>query len=185
MPNDSKYSESESSCNSRISESTSLSGATKIIGHGSENQKTKRKHSTVLASRKINLSDHLSDNEALENLTKNSTNNTENSYSTTENGMAEGLKFDAFLPPSQSKPPNFPHIDIPECSNSDSSVPNSQNPPIKCCSFQTKEEDNVVLQQTPDIVCDQHIHISNNEIDFGNETTYGEELHEQNHPSKI
>ena len=174
VSNDSKYSESESSCNSTISESTSLSGAAKIIGHGSKKQKTKRKHSNVLASRKINLSD----NEALENLTKNSTNNTENSYSTTENGMPRDLKFDAFLPPSQSKPANFPHIDMPECSNSDSSVPNSQNSPVKCCSFQTNEEDNVVLQQTHDIVGDKHIHISNNEIDFGNETTCREELHQ-------
>ena len=93
--------------------------------------------------------------------------------------MPEGLKFDAFLPPSQSKPANFPHIDIPECSNSDSSVPNSQNLLIKCCSFHTNEEDNVVLQQTSGIVGDKHIHISNYEIDFGNETTCGEELHQQ------
>ena len=34
-------------------------------------------------------------NEACENMTKNSRNNTEKSYSTTENGMPEGLKFDA------------------------------------------------------------------------------------------
>lgn len=69
----------------------------------------------MLASRKINLSD----NEALENLTKNSRNNTEKSYSTKENGMPEDLNFDSFLPPSQNPPANFPHIDIPECSKSD------------------------------------------------------------------
>ena len=33
-------------------------------------------------------------------MTKNSRNSTEKSYSTTENGIPEGLKFDAFLPPS-------------------------------------------------------------------------------------
>ena len=38
---------------------------------------------------------NLSANEACENMTKNSRNNTEKSYSTTENGMPEGLKFDA------------------------------------------------------------------------------------------
>ena len=40
---------------------------------------------------------NLSANEACENMTKNSRNNTEKSYSTRENGMPEGLKFDAFL----------------------------------------------------------------------------------------
>ena len=145
--NTSIYSESGSSCNSRISESTSSLCTTKIIGHGSKKQKAKRKHSNVLASRKRNLSD----TEALEHLTKNSRNNTENSYSTTKNGMPEDLTFDSFLQPSQNPPANFPHIDIPECSKSDSSVPNSQNRQIKCCSFQTNEEDNVILQQTPDI----------------------------------
>ena len=34
-------------------------------------------------------------NEACENVTKKSRNNTEKSYSTTGNGMPEGLKFDA------------------------------------------------------------------------------------------
>ena len=48
-------------------------------------------------------------------MTTNSRNNTEKSYSTTENGMPEGLKFDAFLLPSQNLPSNSPHIDIPEC----------------------------------------------------------------------
>ena len=67
-------------------------------------------------------------------MTKNSRNNTEKSYSTTENGMPEGLKFDAFLPPSQNLPANSPHTDIPECSKSDSSVQNTQNPPTKGCS---------------------------------------------------
>jgi len=39
-----------------------------------KSKKTKRKHSNVLVSRKINISDHISDNEVLENLTKNSRN---------------------------------------------------------------------------------------------------------------
>ena len=116
---------------------------------------------------------NLSANEARENMTKNSRNNTEKSYSTTENGMPEGLKFGAFLPPSQNLPANSPHIDIPECSKSDSSVQNSQNPPTKGCSFHTDEEDDGVVQQTPDI------QISNNENDFDNETTCSEELHQQ------
>ena len=116
---------------------------------------------------------NLSANEANENMTKNSRNNTEKSYSTTENGMPEGLKFDAFLPPSQNLPANSPHTDIPECSKSDSSVQNTQNPPTKGCSFHTDEEDDDVVQQTPDI------QISNNENDFGNETTCSEELHQQ------
>ena len=46
-------------------------------------------------------------------MTKNSRNNTEKFYSTTENGMPEGLKFDAFLTASQNLPANSPHIDIP------------------------------------------------------------------------
>ena len=53
--------------------------------------KAKRKHSNVLAAKKRNHSA----NEACENMTKKSRNNTEKSYSTTENGMPEGLKFDA------------------------------------------------------------------------------------------
>lgn len=57
-------------------------------------------------------------------MTKNSRNNSEKSYSTTENEMSEGLKFEACLPPSQNLPANSPHIDIPECSKSDSSVQN-------------------------------------------------------------
>ena len=59
-------------------------------------------------------------------MTKNRRNNTEKSYSTTENGMPEGLK-------------------------SDSSVQNLQNPPTKGCSFHTDEEDDDVVHQTPDI----------------------------------
>ena len=106
-------------------------------------------------------------------MTKNSRSNTEQSYSTTENGMPEGLKFDAFLPPSQNLPSNSPHIDIPECSKSDSSVQNTQNPPTKGCSFHTDEEDDDVVQQTPDI------QISNNENDFDNDITCSEELHQQ------
>ena len=51
------------------------------------------------------------------------------------------------------------------------------------CEFNVKEMtnkgDNVVLQQTSDIVGDKHIQISNNEIDFDNETTCGEELYQQ------
>ena len=139
------YSESDSSSyNSRISESTSLSGAT--VASINKKLKAKRKHSNVLAAKKRNHSA----NKACENMTKNSRNNTEKSYSTTENGMPEGLKFDAFLPPSQNLPANSPHIDIPECSKSDSSVQNSQNPPTKGCSFHTDEEDDDVVQQTPD-----------------------------------
>ena len=38
---------------------------------------------------------NLSANEARKNMTKKSRNNTEKSYSTTKNGMPEGLKFDA------------------------------------------------------------------------------------------
>ena len=106
-------------------------------------------------------------------MTTNSRNNTEKSYSTTENGMPEGLKFDAFLLPSQNLPSNSPHIDIPECSKSDSSVQNTQNPPTKGCSFHTDEEDDDVVQQTPDI------QISNNENDFDNDITCSEELHQQ------
>ena len=102
------YSESDSSCNSRISESTSLSGAT--VASMNKKLKAKRKHSNVLAAKKRNHSA----NDARENMTKNSRNNTEKSYSTKENGMPEGLKFDAFLPPSQNLPANSPHIDIPE-----------------------------------------------------------------------
>jgi len=106
-------------------------------------------------------------------MTKNSRNNPEKSYYTTENEMPKGLKFDAFLPPTQNLPAYSPHIDIPECSKSDSSVQNSQNPPTKGCSFHTDEEDDDVVQQTPDI------QISNNENDFDNETTCSEELHQQ------
>ena len=83
------YSESDSSCNFRISESTSLSGAT--VASINKKLKAKRKHSNVLAAKKRNHSA----NEACENMTKNSRNNTKKSYSTTENGMPEGLKFDA------------------------------------------------------------------------------------------
>ena len=79
---------------------------------------------------------------------------------------------DAFLPPSQNLPAYSPHIGIPDCSKSDSSVQNLQNPPIKGCSFQADEE-NAVVQQTSDI------QISNNEIDFDNKTTCSEELHQQ------
>ena len=79
--------------------------------------------------------------------------------------------------PFSNPPANFPHIDIPECSKSDSTVANSQNPPIKCCSFQTNEKDNVVLQQTPNVVGDECVQISNNEIDFDNEITCNEGLH--------
>ena len=50
---------------------------------------------------------------------------------------------------------------------------NSQNPPTKGCSFHTDEEDDDVVQQTPDI------QISNNENDSDNETTCSEELHQQ------
>ena len=89
VPKDGIYSESDSSCNSRISESTSLSGAT--VASINKKLKAKRKHSNVLAAKKRNHSA----NEACENMTKKSTNNTEKSYSTTENGMPEGLKFDA------------------------------------------------------------------------------------------
>ena len=120
VPKDGIYSESDSSCNSRISESTSLSGAT--VASINNKLKAKRKHSNVLAAKKRNHSA----NEACENMTKNSRNDTEKSYSTTENGMPEGLKFDAFLPPYQNLPANSPHIDIPECSKSDFSVQNSQ-----------------------------------------------------------
>lgn len=55
----------------------------KLLGMVAKSKKTKRKHSNVLVSRKINISDHISDNEVLENLTKNSRNKTENSYFTT------------------------------------------------------------------------------------------------------
>ena len=48
----------------------------------------------------------------------------------------------------------------------------SQNPPTKGCSFHIDEEDDDVVQQTPDI------QISNNENDFDNETTCSEELHQ-------
>ena len=89
VPKDGIYSESDSSCNSRISESTSLSGAT--VASINKKLKAKRKHSNVLAAKKRNHSA----NEACENMTKKSRNNTEKSYSTTENGMPEGLKFDA------------------------------------------------------------------------------------------
>ena len=82
---------------------------------------------------------------------KNSRNNTEKSYSTIDNEMPGGLKFDAFLPPCQNLPVNSPHIDIPECCKSDSSVQNSQNPPTKGCSFHTDEEGDDDVQQTPDI----------------------------------
>ena len=187
VPKDGIYNESDSSCNSRISESTSLSGATVASINKKLNQ-AKRKHSNVLAAKKRNHSANeacenmtknsrnntgksypttengmpeglkfdaakkrkLSANEARENMTKNSRNITEKSYSTTENEMPEGLKFDAFSPPSQNLPANSPHIDIPGCSKSDSSVQNSQNPPTKGCSFHTDEEDDAV-QQTPDI----------------------------------
>ena len=209
VPKDSTYSERDSSCNSRIIESTSLSGAT--VASINKKPKTKTKHSNVLAAKKGNHSANeacenmtknsrnnteksysttdkgmpeglkfdaakkrnLSANEVCENMTKNSRNNTERSYSTTESGMPEGLKFDAFTPPSQNLPANSAHIEIPECSKSDSSVQNSQNPPIKGCSFHTDEEDDDVVQQTRDI------QISNNENDFDNETTCSEELHQQ------
>ena len=62
---------------------------------------------------------------------------------------------------------------------SDSCEPNSQNAPVNCYNFQTNEEDNVLLQETPDIVGDKRVRISNSEIDFDNETTYSEELHQQ------
>ena len=87
--------------------------------------------------------------------------------------MPKGLKFDAFLPPTQNLPAKSPHIDIPECSKSDCSVQNAQNQPTKGCSFHTDEEDDDVVQQTP------HIQISNDENDFDNETTCSEELHQQ------
>ena len=90
VPKDGIYSESDSSCNFRISESTSLSGAT--VASINKKLKAKRKHSNVLAAKKRNHSA----NEACENMTKKSRNNTEKSYSTTENGMPEGLKFDHF-----------------------------------------------------------------------------------------
>ena len=89
VPKDGIYSESDSSCNSRISESTSLSGA--AVASINKKLKAKRKHSNVLAAKKRNHSA----NEACENMTKKSRNNTEKSYSTTESGMPEGLKFDA------------------------------------------------------------------------------------------
>ena len=78
---------------------------------------------------------------------------------------------DAFLPPSQNLPAYSPHIGIPDCSKSDSSVQNLQNPPIKGSSFKADEE-NAVVQQTSDI------QISNNEIDFDNKTTCSEELNQ-------
>ena len=93
VPDASIYSESGISCNSRINKSTSLSHATKTIGHGTKKQKAKRKHSNVIPSRKRNLSA----NEELEKLTEISRNNTEKSYFTTENKMPEGLKFVAFF----------------------------------------------------------------------------------------
>ena len=109
---------------------------------------------------------NLSANEARENMTKNSRNNPEKSYSTTENEMPKGLKFDAFLPPTQNLPAKSPHIDLPECSKSDSSVQNAQNQPTKGCSFHTDEEDH-------------DIQISNDENDFDNGTTCSEELYQQ------
>lgn len=57
----------------------------------SKKLKAKRKHSNLLAAKKTNHSA----NEACENMTKNSRNNTEKSYSTRENEMPGGLKFDA------------------------------------------------------------------------------------------
>ena len=98
VPKDGIYSESDSSCNSRISESTSLSGAT--VASINKKLKAKRKHSNVLAAKKRNHSA----NEACENMTKKSRNNTEKSYSTTENGMPEGLKFDAAKKKETSQP---------------------------------------------------------------------------------
>ena len=98
LPKDGIYSESDSSCNSRISESTSLSGAT--VASINKKLKAKRKHSNVLAAKKRNHSA----NEACENMTKKSRNNTEKSYSTTENGMPEGLKFDAAKKKETSQP---------------------------------------------------------------------------------
>lgn len=53
-----------------------------LLGMVAKSKKQKRKHSNVLVSRKINISDHISDNEVLENLT-NSRYKTENSYFTT------------------------------------------------------------------------------------------------------
>ena len=80
--------------------------------------------------------------------------------------MPKGLKFDAFLPPTQNLPAKSPHIDIPECSKSDFSVQNAQNQPTKGCSFHTDEEDH-------------DIQISNDENDFDNGTTCSEELYQQ------
>ena len=50
VPKDGIYSESDSSCYSRISESTSLSGAT--VASINKKLKAKRKHSNVLAAKK-------------------------------------------------------------------------------------------------------------------------------------
>ena len=89
VPKEGIYNESDCSYNSRISESTSLSGAT--VASINKRLEEKRKQFNVPAAKKRNRSA----NEACENMTKNSRNNTEKSYSTTEKGMPEGLKFNA------------------------------------------------------------------------------------------
>ena len=80
--NDCMDSESDSSCDPRISEFTSLLGGRVL--HSKKKQKEKKNYK-VLTLRKRNLSE----NEALVNMTKNRRNNTENLYSTTDNGMTE------------------------------------------------------------------------------------------------
>ena len=50
VPKDGIYSETDSSCNSTISQSTSLSGA--IVASINKKLKAKRKHSNVLAAKK-------------------------------------------------------------------------------------------------------------------------------------
>ena len=71
--NDCMDSENDSSCDPRISESTSLSGGRVV--HSNKKQKAKRKNSNVFTLRKRKLSE----NEALVNMTKNSRSNTEKS----------------------------------------------------------------------------------------------------------
>ena len=73
VPKEGIYNESDCSYNSRISESTSLSGAT--VASINKRLEAKRKQSNVLTTKKRNRSP----NEACENMTKNSRNNPEKS----------------------------------------------------------------------------------------------------------